>query len=71
MYFTLKNVFKLTTLKRCFIHLTFFVYFSALIRSLIKNFALGFLFPLCITMYTFRFNRSLYDIAAGTVVVEA
>ncbi|VDP15000.1 unnamed protein product, partial [Soboliphyme baturini] len=42
----------------------------ALLRSITKNFALGFLFPACVTMYAFRFNRSLYDVFAKTIVVE-
>ncbi|KHJ41256.1 RDD family protein [Trichuris suis] len=45
-------------------------FFSALIRSLLKNFALGFLFPLYLPMYCFAYNRSLYDIVAHTVVVD-
>uniref|UniRef100_A0A915KL29 RDD domain-containing protein n=1 Tax=Romanomermis culicivorax TaxID=13658 RepID=A0A915KL29_ROMCU len=44
---------------------------DAFVRSVIKNFAMGFLFPLCVIMYTFRYNRAVYDLAAETVVVEA
>ncbi|KRY43540.1 RDD family protein [Trichinella spiralis] len=42
----------------------------ALLRSLLKNICLGFLFPLSLTTYFLPHNRALYDIVSKTVVVE-
>jgi len=42
----------------------------ALLRSLVKNFSMAFFFPLCFTLFHFDFNRTLYDIAAKSIVVE-
>jgi len=44
---------------------------QAFLRTAIKNFALGFLFPLCMLMYIFKFGRSAYDLASRTIVIEA
>lgn len=45
-------------------------FFSALIRSIIKNFSMAFFFPACFTAFFFRFNRAAYDVIAQTIVVE-
>lgn len=45
-------------------------WFRSLVRSLFKNFTIGFLFPLCIIQYTLSFNRAMYDVIANTVVIE-
>ncbi|KAL1285097.1 Uncharacterized protein TPS_08688 [Trichinella pseudospiralis] len=42
----------------------------ALLRSLLKNICLGFLFPLSLTTYFLPHNRAFYDIVSKTVVVE-
>ncbi|EDO27198.1 predicted protein, partial [Nematostella vectensis] len=40
------------------------------IRALVKNFSMTFLFPIFITVFFFQYNRTIYDILAGTAVVE-
>lgn len=42
----------------------------ALIRSLLKNFFISLLFPLCMVLYMFRHNRTGYDLLCGVIVVE-
>lgn len=42
----------------------------AVIRSVVKNFSLTFLFPICFTLFSFQHNRTVYDIIAGSIVVE-
>ncbi|XP_074656948.1 uncharacterized protein LOC141910129 isoform X2 [Tubulanus polymorphus] len=46
-------------------------FWNALVRSVIKNFSLAFLFPLCLTAIAFQHGRAVYDILANSVVVEA
>lgn len=48
----------------------YFSLFSALVRSVIKNFTLAFFFPACFTVFFFQYNRAAYDILAKTIVVE-
>jgi len=43
---------------------------SSLLRSLFKNLTLSFMFPLCVVMYAFRYNRSVYEMASRTIVVQ-
>ena len=43
---------------------------SALVRSVIKNFAMVFFFPLCMTALIFNHHRTTYDLIAGTLVVK-
>ncbi|EFN77793.1 protein FAM8A1 [Harpegnathos saltator] len=42
----------------------------ALGRSMMKNFVLAFLFPICFSLFFFRFNRTGYDIICNSIVVE-
>ncbi|KAH0946318.1 hypothetical protein HN011_007747 [Eciton burchellii] len=42
----------------------------ALGRSVMKNFVLAFLFPICFSLFFFRFNRTGYDLICNSVVVE-
>ncbi|XP_059051150.1 protein FAM8A1 [Achroia grisella] len=42
----------------------------ALIRSIMKNFLISLLFPLCVILFVFRHNRTGYDLLCGVVVVE-
>ncbi|CAL4084097.1 unnamed protein product, partial [Meganyctiphanes norvegica] len=42
----------------------------AVVRSVVKNFSLTFLFPICFTLFAFQHNRTVYDIIAGSIVVE-
>ncbi|MPC09736.1 Protein FAM8A1 [Portunus trituberculatus] len=42
----------------------------AILRSVMKNFLLMFLFPVCFTFISFHHNRTIYDVLAGSVVVE-
>ncbi|CAK1540294.1 unnamed protein product [Leptosia nina] len=42
----------------------------SLIRSLLKNFLISLLFPLCVILFVFRFNRTGYDLLCGVIVVE-
>ncbi|XP_022118731.1 protein FAM8A1 [Pieris rapae] len=42
----------------------------ALVRSLLKNFLISLLFPLCLILFVFRFNRTGYDLLCGVIVVE-
>lgn len=46
-------------------------FFSALVRSVIKNFTMAFFFPACLTVFIFQHNRAAYDILAKTIVVDA
>lgn len=47
------------------------VSFSAsAVRALNKNFSIAFLFPVFITLLFFQHNRTVYDIVAGTIVVQ-
>lgn len=47
------------------------VSFSAsAVRALNKNFSIAFLFPVFITLLFFHHNRTVYDIVAGTIVVQ-
>lgn len=45
-------------------------FYLALIRSLIKNFFISLLFPLCVVLFVFQFNRTAYDLLCGVIVVE-
>lgn len=47
--------------------LTFLV---ALVRSLMKNFLISLLFPLCVVLFVFQYNRTGYDLLCGVIVVE-
>lgn len=42
----------------------------ALLRALLKNFALAFFFPVCLSLMFLPFSRTLYDILARSIVVE-
>ncbi|XP_014675159.1 PREDICTED: protein FAM8A1-like [Priapulus caudatus] len=42
----------------------------ALLRSLVKNFSIAFMFPITLTMCLFQHNRAVYDLIANSVVVE-
>ncbi|XP_076238568.1 protein FAM8A1 [Calliopsis andreniformis] len=42
----------------------------ALRRSAVKNLILAFLFPVCFTLFFFRFNRTVYDLLCNSIVVE-
>ena len=46
------------------------MFFSALVRSVIKNFSMAFFFPASLTVFFFRYNRAAYDVLSQTVVVE-
>ncbi|XP_020508017.1 protein FAM8A1 [Labrus bergylta] len=43
---------------------------ASTVRSLNKNFSIAFLFPVFITLLFFQHNRTVYDIVAGTIVVQ-
>ncbi|XP_058476088.1 protein FAM8A1 [Solea solea] len=43
---------------------------SSTVRALNKNFSIAFLFPVFITLLFIRHNRTVYDIVAGTIVVQ-
>ncbi|XP_068626790.1 protein FAM8A1 [Battus philenor] len=45
-------------------------FFLALARSLMKNFLISLLFPLCVVFFVFRHNRTGYDLLCGVIVVE-
>ncbi|KAL5015450.1 hypothetical protein ScPMuIL_009720 [Solemya velum] len=45
--------------------------FSALVRSSIKNFTIAFFFPACLSVFFFQNNRAIYDVIAGTIVVQS
>lgn len=42
----------------------------SLVRAVAKNIAITLLLPLCVTMFMYQHNRTLYDVLAGSVVVE-
>ncbi|XP_071569066.1 protein FAM8A1 isoform X1 [Temnothorax nylanderi] len=42
----------------------------ALGRSLVKNFVLAFVFPICFSLFFFRFNRTGYDLICHSIVIE-
>lgn len=42
----------------------------ALGRSVAKNFVLAFLFPVCFSLFFFRFNRTGYDLICNSIVIE-
>ncbi|XP_053618312.1 protein FAM8A1 [Plodia interpunctella] len=42
----------------------------ALLRSVMKNFLISLLFPLCVVLFVFRHNRTGYDLLCGVIVVE-
>ncbi|KZC13667.1 Protein FAM8A1 [Dufourea novaeangliae] len=42
----------------------------ALGRSVVKNYILAFVFPICFAMMFFRFNRAIYDLLCNSIVVE-
>ncbi|KAL4716897.1 hypothetical protein ACJJTC_012708 [Scirpophaga incertulas] len=42
----------------------------SLTRSLMKNFLISLLFPLCVILFVFRHNRTGYDLLCGVIVVE-
>ena len=44
--------------------------FSALKRSVVKNFSMAFLFPICVTALFFHNGQAAYDILAQCIVVE-
>ncbi|KAL3289456.1 hypothetical protein HHI36_022880 [Cryptolaemus montrouzieri] len=43
---------------------------QALTRAVLKNLFIGFMLPICFTMYIFRFNRTGYDVISKSLVVE-
>ncbi|RVE67049.1 hypothetical protein OJAV_G00113380 [Oryzias javanicus] len=43
---------------------------ASMVRALNKNFSIAFLFPVFITLLFFQHNRTVYDIVAGTIVVQ-
>ncbi|KAK2830406.1 hypothetical protein Q5P01_018337 [Channa striata] len=43
---------------------------ASTVRALNKNFSIAFLFPVFITVLFFQHNRTVYDIVAGTIVVQ-
>uniref|UniRef100_A0A146PS75 FAM8A1 n=1 Tax=Fundulus heteroclitus TaxID=8078 RepID=A0A146PS75_FUNHE len=43
---------------------------ASTVRALNKNFSITFLFPIFITLLFFQHNRTVYDIVAGTIVVQ-
>ncbi|XP_072303249.1 protein FAM8A1 isoform X2 [Eucyclogobius newberryi] len=43
---------------------------ASAVRALNKNFSIAFLFPVFITLLFFQHNRTVYDIVAGTIVVQ-
>ncbi|KAM3858489.1 protein FAM8A1 [Diretmus argenteus] len=43
---------------------------ASTVRALNKNFSIAFLFPVFITLLFFQHNRTVYDIVAGTIVVQ-
>lgn len=43
---------------------------ASAVRALNKNFSIAFLFPVFITLLFFHHNRTVYDIVAGTIVVQ-
>uniref|UniRef100_A0A8C4Z7A9 Family with sequence similarity 8 member A1a n=2 Tax=Gadus TaxID=8048 RepID=A0A8C4Z7A9_GADMO len=43
---------------------------ASTVRALNKNFSIAFLFPIFITLFFFQHNRTVYDIVAGTIVVQ-
>ncbi|XP_028819888.1 protein FAM8A1 isoform X2 [Denticeps clupeoides] len=43
---------------------------ASTVRALNKNFSIAFLFPVFITLLFFQHNRAVYDIVAGTIVVQ-
>lgn len=42
----------------------------ALGRTVVKSLILTFLFPICFSLFSFRFNRTGYDLACHSIVVE-
>ena len=50
--------------------MTFFRLGKALIRSVVKNISLTFLFPVCFTLFSFQNRRTIYDVLAGSIVVD-
>lgn len=42
----------------------------ALGRSIVKNLIMTLLFPICFSLFSFRFNRTGYDLACDSIVVE-
>ncbi|KAJ0182296.1 hypothetical protein K1T71_001665 [Dendrolimus kikuchii] len=42
----------------------------ALLRSLMKNSLISLLFPLCVVLFVFRYNRTAYDLLCSVIVVE-
>ncbi|XP_031566931.1 protein FAM8A1-like [Actinia tenebrosa] len=45
-------------------------WWRASLRALVKNFSMTFLFPVFLTIFFFKHNRTIYDIISGTVVVD-
>ncbi|XP_037548852.1 protein FAM8A1 [Nematolebias whitei] len=43
---------------------------ASAVRALNKNFSIAFLFPIFITLLLFQHNRTVYDVMAGTMVVQ-
>ncbi|XP_059365765.1 protein FAM8A1 [Carassius carassius] len=43
---------------------------SSTVRALNKNLSIAFLFPIFITLLFFQHNRTVYDVVAGTIVVQ-
>nr|XP_020453216.1 protein FAM8A1 [Monopterus albus] len=43
---------------------------ASTVRALNKNISIAFLFPVFITLLFFQHNRTVYDIVAGTIVVQ-
>uniref|UniRef100_A0A8C6S4U0 Family with sequence similarity 8 member A1a n=1 Tax=Neogobius melanostomus TaxID=47308 RepID=A0A8C6S4U0_9GOBI len=43
---------------------------ASAVRALNKNFSIAFLFPVFMTLLFFQHSRTVYDIAAGTIVVQ-
>ncbi|KAH0553941.1 protein FAM8A1 isoform X1 [Cotesia glomerata] len=42
----------------------------ALGRSIVKNLIMTLIFPICFSLFSFRFNRTGYDLACHSIVVE-
>ncbi|KAB7493834.1 Protein FAM8A1 [Armadillidium nasatum] len=44
--------------------------YRAIVRSVVKNFSMTFLFPVCFALFSFPHNRTIYDMLAGSIVVQ-
>ncbi|XP_078690004.1 protein FAM8A1-like [Branchiostoma floridae x Branchiostoma belcheri] len=41
----------------------------SIVRALIKNLSIALFFPICFTVFIFQYNRTAYDVIAGSMVV--